>query len=504
MRDPRYVSFAALTLVIAVYVALRFWDLTASCLWFDEIFSIHAAEHSWNTLFSFVADDLIHPPLFYVLLKLWINAGAESLLWLRLFPVVFAIISLLPFLFLCREFKLNLSTQTLALFFLATNGSLIKYSQEVRMYSVLLCLSLFSMWLFVRYFAKGTNFVPLVLINLLLIYTHYFGWLVIATEVVVILIFQRIKWRRAVLMFAVLFVCFAPWAYAVRNAALGGSELGQNVGWIARPGLWAIYQFALDLIEPIYYQATSIEPASIYRVSLPILLIIVIVLSLYFANRKQQDDIERQNIKLLALFAGVPLLTALALSWILPHSVWGTRHLIVVFPPFAILLAITISSIPSQWLKTAAITLIVLFSGYAFVLQASRPASQYSWCVWSSLVADAATEQQANIYTFEDQVAYNIWFAERNQKPSHNVFKVNGIDGLEEDKAYFLPRGFNGVATITFDEIADEKLWIAHRSKTLNPNEPPLRNFTVKGYRVVNQCAAEATGESAFLILLEK
>lgn len=495
---------AVFALVVAAYVAIRFWRLTDSCLWFDEIFSVHAAEHSWNTILSFIALDLIHPPLFYVLLKLWITAGGESLFWLRLFPVVFAVVSLVPFILFLREIKQNRWVEIIAIFLLAVNGSLIKYSQEVRMYSLLLCFSLFSMWLFARYFVRGKSFVPLVLINVVLIYTHYFGWFVIASEIAAILLFQRIKWRRMLLVFAVLLTCFMPWIYAVWNAANLGSQLAQNIGWMTRPVPSAISQFVLDLIEPIYYQATSIEPASIYRLSLPILLIVLTVVCCYFAKWKQQVETERQYMKLLGLFTVFPLTMAFVISWLLPNSIWGTRHLIIVFPPVMILLAIAILNIQLQWMKASAITLIILFSGYAFILQASRPALQYSWCSWQPLVAEASAKQQANIYTFEDLVAYNVWSAERNQHQKNKVLKVNGIDGLAEDKAYFLPRGFNDIATINFDQIADPKLWLAYRSKNIDLNEPPLRNFIVKGYRVIDQRALGATHESAFLILLEK
>ena len=81
---------------IIIYIALRFWRLTDSCLWFDEIFSVHAASMAWKDLFWFVAQDLIHPPFFYVLLKIWIAIGGEGLFWLRFFPVFFAIIAGFP------------------------------------------------------------------------------------------------------------------------------------------------------------------------------------------------------------------------------------------------------------------------------------------------------------------------------------------------------------------------------------------------------------------------
>ncbi|MGH9949385.1 MAG: hypothetical protein ACRD6X_19605, partial [Pyrinomonadaceae bacterium] len=81
---------------------MRVWRLTDACLWFDEIFSVHAAEHDWNSITWFVAQDLIHPPLFYYILKIWIALGGEGLLWLRLFPVFIATAALIPFLYLCR------------------------------------------------------------------------------------------------------------------------------------------------------------------------------------------------------------------------------------------------------------------------------------------------------------------------------------------------------------------------------------------------------------------
>jgi len=103
-RDGR-IKALALAAMCVLYIAARLWGLADSCLWFDEIFSVHAAEHAWNSLPWFVAQDLIHPPLFYVLLKFWIGIGGDGLLWLRLFPVLFSVIALIPFLLLGRELK---------------------------------------------------------------------------------------------------------------------------------------------------------------------------------------------------------------------------------------------------------------------------------------------------------------------------------------------------------------------------------------------------------------
>jgi len=134
-----------------LYAAARLWHLTATCLWFDEIFSVHAARHSWRGMFGFVAADVVHPPLFYALLKIWIAIGGESLVWLRLFPCLISVAAIAPLMLLCRELELKPGETNLALLLLAVNGYLIKYAQEVRMYSLLFFITLCSLWLFVRF-----------------------------------------------------------------------------------------------------------------------------------------------------------------------------------------------------------------------------------------------------------------------------------------------------------------------------------------------------------------
>ena len=150
--EKNSLSILVTVAVAGLFVALRLWRLSASCLWFDEIFSVHAARHGWAELLRFAAADIIHPPLFYLLLKLWISLGGESLLWLRLLPALVSIAAIIPFVLLCRELGLKRSEWNLALLLLAVNGYLIKYAQELRMYSLLMFLSLCSLWLFVRFF----------------------------------------------------------------------------------------------------------------------------------------------------------------------------------------------------------------------------------------------------------------------------------------------------------------------------------------------------------------
>lgn len=500
--------------VCTLYVAARLWRLTDSCLWFDEIFSVHAATHSWSAILNFISLDLIHPPLFYLLLKAWIALGGEGLFWLRLLPVIFSIVAIFPFLALCRELKLKLPTQLIALFLLAINGSLIKYAQEVRMYSLVMCLSLFSMWLFARWFYRDRGFLALVIVNILLVYTHYFGWFVVGAEVIAILLLQRAKLGRVAVMFGITAACFLPWAMAVAAAASSDARLGQNIGWITRPGPVEIAMFGFDLAEPFYYQISSGDPSSIFLVSVPLLTIALTAIVLFLIGWKNRDESERRAAKLLLIFIIPPLATALSASWIFPYSVWGTRHLIAVFAPLFILVALAAFSVDRNGLKSALITVSVLFVGYAFALEIRRERTENSWCTWEPLAAEWVSGPHESpepkvLYAFDELIGYHLWFAARDS-PSTKINVVKGFGGSVDDPAYFLPRGFSGVTIV--DEKAAftrDEFWVAFRDPDPHHNSPfvvvgstpaVLRELSRLGFDPEEVRKIRAGSESAFIV----
>jgi uncharacterized membrane protein len=494
-------------LICAVYISLRLWHLTDSCLWFDEIFSIHAAEHDWREMFWFIAQDLIHPPLFYVLLKIWIAVGGTSLFWLRFFPVFFSTLAIIPFILLCRQLKLSHLTTALGLMFFAVNGSLIKYAQEVRMYSLLLCFALVSLWLFVRFLNWGKGFKFLIIVNILLVYTHYFGWFVVASEVFAVLFLARQRFKPIFLMLLIAILSFVPWVIEIWEAAKINSNVNQNIGWMTKPNISAVFQFIFDLFEPIYFEQSNRDAPAIILITLPLIVLIIIAFGFFLADWKNEDSLEKRNFSLLAIFAFTPILLAFIASWIFPYSIWGTRHLIIVFAPFAILSAIAISKIKIRKLKFACVAAICLLFGAAFVLQATRTTPTYIWCAWENLAANLlktnrAESEPAKIYVFEDLVAYHFWFTLRDSDSRFQVVKVNSVEGLTEDRAYFLPRGFDAVQTT--DKFEGERFFVAFRDKKFNFSAPPLQNLVAQGYKINETQTFEAQGVKAFLVEISR
>lgn len=466
MFDSRPFKIIVMALLVLLYASLRWWNIDAACLWFDEMFSVHAAEQPWNNILDFVAADLVHPPLFYLILKIWMAIGDSDLLWLRALPFLISCLAIVPFVLLGRELKLRYEVIATALFFLSVSGILINYAQRVRMYTLLMALSLTSVWLFVRYLNSGNGLIPLMAINILALYTQYFAAFVIGCEILVILALYRDKWRAAFWLTVSSLLAFLPWAIRVLLAARSGSDPQKNIGWVARPGPAEIWTFIFDLIEPVYFQFSSDEPASIYLISLPLLLIWV-GLAGVFALRFKRNEQNDKALVLMATFAFVPMVAAFAVSWVMPYSIWGARHLIVCSGPLAFLAAAMIWRIDIRYVRLAGLSAVLVLTAIAGVYQFYSTKPTYLWCRWDEIGTKIMTEDHSGdnvkVYAFESIIAYHLWFASRDSgRPE--IYDVTDVEPTPEDESYFLPRGFDGVKKTSLGSISGDRVRMVFRT----------------------------------------
>lgn len=517
----RRAAYAVTVLVVMLYVAVRLWRLDASCLWFDEIFSVHAARHEWDGLLSFVAADLIHPPLFYVLLKVWIGIGGESLYWLRLFPALTAVACVAPFVLLARELELRRTETNLALLLLAANGYLIKYAQELRMYSLLLFFTLGSLWLFVRFFnvaaVRRRELLALFVVNLLLVYTHYFGWLVVAAEIFFLLLKGHDRRRAFSVTVAALVLCFVPWMFAVLVASGEGSGgVGQNIGWMTRPRFSDVVEMLALLQQPFYFRQSSNEPLyARWGAALGFLLFAVPAALFVWRNLRRGVADETREARAdatwwLLVCCFLPLALAFFASLVLPYSIWGTRHLIIVAAPYMMLAAVALCRLRPAWLRLSAHVLLGCWLFVAALGLIVRREGTYIWCAWGELAATMAEAEtgadgRVKVYAFEDLVAYHLWFAlDTTGEKRFDVEVVKHVPGIAEDPAYFLPRRFDGVAVRDASALAGERLWVAFRDASWDEARPPLKLLKERGYHAEKTFESEAQGQRAFLVLVRR
>lgn len=491
---------------LLIFIGARLWRLTSHCLWFDEIFSIHAARHGWLEMFKFAAADFVHPPLFYALLKLWISAGGESVVWLRSFPVIFSVAALIPFWFLCRELSLKPTERNLALLLAAVSHYLITYAQEVRMYSPLWFFSVTSLWLFVRFMKAQTsslkNLLALSAINLLLVYTHYYGWVLIATQALVLLLYRREKLRNFCLAAAGLALAYVPWIYALFAMRKQGQGVSNLAAWFPRPGLHLLKIHFVALSEPFLFS----RPGTAHWLSQWLVLSLFGIPLILFCYQLFRARPRRPQDEWLLIFAFVPLIGAVALSWILPFPIWGSRHLIISVAPYFIVLALAILRLQT-WVKT---TVMLLLGGWivlAAAVVAIVPAPKFTWCSWEQLAEQIPPTDRAppsQIYAFEDLVAYHFWFAGTQTNRRFNVTAIKNVPGLKEDPAFFLPLRFDEVNVGDESRITGDHIWLAFRSRRWNEAVAPMSIVRQKGYTVEKVFSMSAQGEQSFLVELKR
>jgi len=526
-------------LLVLLYAAARASRLVGECLWFDEIFGVHAAAHDWHGLWSFVAADLIHPPLFYALLKVWVAAGGESLLWLELFAYATSLLCLVPFLLLARELRLGLAATRVALLLFAAAGYFIKYAQEVRMYALLLLLALTSLWLFARLSGGGRptwrRLAGLGLVNLLLVYTHYYGWLVVCGEAVYLAAARDWRRLRAFLPTAVAAAAgFAPWAWACAAAAGEGGGLAENVGWIARPTFAEALGFYAQLQEPFYFRQSSADPLfgwvgtllGAVTIGLPLALLLLRSLRRPRRAREAADAHngrareaaapdaarpagEESAARFLAFFALFPVVVSFAASHLLPHAVWGTRHLIVAAGPYALLAGLGVAGLRPRLLRGAAVGVLVCWYAVAGALALARPQVNFVWCAWGQLAgrtfrSEAEAAGAADVYAFEDLAAYQLWHELRGEGGRFRLHVVKGVDGITEDPSFFLPRRFGGVERVTADALSGEQFWVAFRDASYDETRPPMSLLRGRGYAAVRRHETAAQGQRVFLVLVAR
>jgi Dolichyl-phosphate-mannose-protein mannosyltransferase len=509
-------SIIIFILLLGLFIGVRLWHLTAACLWFDEVFSIHATRYEWGRMLHFVAADAVHPPLFYALLKVWIEIGGESLLWLRLLPSLISIAAVVPFLLLCRELGLRATETRLALPLMAVNGYLIKYAQEVRMYSLLLLLALCSLWLFVKFFRSvdgaKRQLAWLFAVNLLLVYSHYYGWMVVAVEALSLLIKGRGKRLWFFISVLALILCFSPWLYALASAERG-QGLAQNIGWVARPRLSDVAQLFTLFNEPFYYRQSSIErPYSRWSLIAGLLLfgwpLLALFRQVWKEGRGAQAERRGDGLRLLLYFTFAPVILAFTLSRLLPQSIWGIRHLIIAAGPYMILAGTALDRLRPVAAKYGVLTLLGCWLFLAGMVTLLLPKERHIWCSWEQLSkqmveAQAAPPEGVKVYAFEDLVAYHLWFAlDESVRERYKVAVIKGVPGLREDTAYFLPRAFDDIAVRDSSALTEEHIWMAFRDTNFDETRPPLKTAMERGYKVGKVLRADAVGQRAFLVEL--
>jgi len=226
------VAGAGLAALVLLSLLLRTRALDAG-FWIDEGLSVGIASHGFLEIPEVLRLDG-SPPLYYLLLHVWMQAFGDGEVETHALSLVFAVLCV-PVAFLSARGLFGERAAWIAAILAATSTFLTFYAQETRMYSLVAlesfvvtasCLQLFVVrdrrWL-----------VPFALSLTALVYTHNWGLFLAAATLVVV----ALEWRRdrgvrrdAVIAYGITGALFAPWL-----PSLVFQALNTGAPWATRP-----------------------------------------------------------------------------------------------------------------------------------------------------------------------------------------------------------------------------------------------------------------------------
>jgi uncharacterized membrane protein len=255
-------------------------------------------------------------PLYYILLRGWVQVAGASLFALRYFSVLWGTLTI-PFIYRVTRRLLGgqiaLATALIAVF----APFCIYYSQEARAYSLTLVLMLVSMFAFLRWLdarsvilSGAKNLVrsgqrpfawlrvtaqdhrawwlaTCCLANLICLYTHFVAALVIAAQGVILLLVRPIRWKDIAVFsvaHAAVGLAFSPWLWRVWRVlprVVAPADSTTLDAWSVLARTWTEFSVGRTLAPPL----------SLYLAMLPLFLALAGLLSLFDTRAPQAGQL---------------------------------------------------------------------------------------------------------------------------------------------------------------------------------------------------------------------
>jgi len=232
MKAKRRLLWPQVFLLAALLLsaALRFYRLDAQSFWNDEGNSARLAERSIKLIIEGAAGD-VHPPGYYLLLRVWRGLTGSSEFSLRSLSAFCGILTVAVTAAVGRKVG-GVSTAVGGALALAVHPLAVYYSQEARMYALLGLLAAATLLIAARLQRRSVADWPaagaLLLVLIAGLYTHYaYAFVVLSANVVFVatwLLLRPLRWRRLLIWASchlLAALAFLPWLPNVLRAAGG-------------------------------------------------------------------------------------------------------------------------------------------------------------------------------------------------------------------------------------------------------------------------------------------
>ena len=155
-KENKKLETLSLLAIVAGFLAIVLPTLAAASIWFDEAFSAYIIRYDFAKIWHFTSVD-VHPPLYYFALKIWSLIFGSSDFALRAMSVFFAVATIWASFCLVKRI-FGAKTAAVSTAFLAISPMFVRYSQEIRMYTMVAFFAVLTIRAFYEiYLAKNSE-----------------------------------------------------------------------------------------------------------------------------------------------------------------------------------------------------------------------------------------------------------------------------------------------------------------------------------------------------------
>jgi hypothetical protein len=437
--------FLSAALITVVALVLRLIAISRYGFDGDEVFSLQAAESTWTRLLSVAANDKSHPPLFYAVLKLWLGLGPADESWVRVLSVLFGVALLPVIAAICFLLRLSAIDTVFVLIITAINGLLIYLSQHARMFALFELSAILSILCFINLLRNPSSLRALCFLtiaNIIMVYSHYWGWLIILPELFITIVAYRVLLPRFCMSVSMVAVSFLPWAVTVGITAFATRGLSEQIAWmgsdVAGTTSYALLFASLNGNMNFNHSITS----GVVLFMTPICIFVV-----RRAKSQGRSIWDPTSPFFWITIIATPLIVTSVAGYVAKQNLWNQSHLSIIAVPYFILVGLSIASLPLSFVRTAFRCGLL---AWALVASSASLAETDKQLHWEKIAKEIAARDPAPIYAAEDFIARPLEY--HLQRLAGRTVRVS--------------------ENPDFPEITDQRFWFVYRNITRHGQQP--------------------------------
>ena len=358
----------ALSALVVTAFALRAYHLDFQSLWRDEVDTIAFATRALPRLLSTLTAPKENGPLYFLLLRPWIALTGDSEFSVRFFSLAFGVLAI-PLAYALGRRWLSPLGSMLGALLMAFSPYLIWYSQEAKMYTLIILLTMLSLYLYVEALARGQwlYWAAYVVATSFCLYTHILAALIIPLEIILFMVWwprhrTRLKpWLAAIGCVTLPYIPLALWEIPL---LLSSYETGHP--------FYPLHEILRNLLLAFSHDGV-LGIASPWLLVLSLIPFVFLFLAGIFLEDKKlnpaiDSDVRRGEGPVLSPAEGVTLLLYLFLPILgvylisLGMPIFAERYLIYVAPAFYLISARGLAAVKLRSNAVFALCLVLVLT----------------------------------------------------------------------------------------------------------------------------------------------